>query len=91
MPHLHGDKIHNDFSYFNNTCNTVMLMHCKQLKGELQIIRHREKTVRDLFFTTVSKFKQPIELFFNWLNEKTEFQRALKVIVTKDLLVHALG
>ena len=35
--------------------------------------------------------KQPIESFFNWLNEKTEIQRASKVRATKGLLIHTFG
>ena len=39
----------------------------------------------------VSSFKQPIESFFNWLNEKTDYQDASKVRSTKGLLVHCYG
>ncbi len=39
----------------------------------------------------VSSFKQPIESFFNWLNEKTEYQNASKVRSEKGLLVHCYG
>ena len=39
----------------------------------------------------VSSFKQPIESFFNWLNEKTNYQNASKVRSEKGLLVHCYG
>lgn len=39
----------------------------------------------------VSRFKQPIESFFNWLNEKTDYQNASKVRSTNGLLVHCFG
>lgn len=39
----------------------------------------------------VSSFKQPIESFFNWLNEKTDYQDASKVRSTEGLLVHCYG
>lgn len=39
----------------------------------------------------VSRFKQPIESFFHWLNEKTDFQDASKVRSSKGLLVHCYG
>lgn len=39
----------------------------------------------------VSRFKQPIESFFNWLNEKTDYQNASKVRSEKGLLVHCYG
>ena len=96
MPYLQGktifgDKIYNDLSYFNDDCTTTMLTPFKQVKGEAEIIRQREKAARDLFSTAVSNVRQPIEAFFNWLNEKTEIQRASKVRATKGLLVHIFG
>ena len=39
----------------------------------------------------VSKLRQLIKSFFNWLNEKTEIQRASKVRLTKGLLVYTFG
>lgn len=39
----------------------------------------------------VSRFKQPIESFFHWLNEKTDYQNASKVRSSKGLLVHCYG
>jgi len=39
----------------------------------------------------VSSFKQPIESFFNWLNEKTDYQNASRVRSEKGLLVHCYG
>lgn len=38
-----------------------------------------------------SKVRQPIESFFNWMNEKTNIQRAMKVRSTAGLLVHTMG
>lgn len=39
----------------------------------------------------VSTFRQPIESFFNWLNEKTAIQDAAKVRSAKGLLIHVFG
>ena len=39
----------------------------------------------------VSRFKQPIESFFKWLNDKTEYQNASRVRSKKGLLVHCYG
>lgn len=39
----------------------------------------------------VSKARQPIESFFNGLNEKTNIQKAMKVRSTSELLVHTMG
>lgn len=39
----------------------------------------------------VSSFRQPIESFFKWLNDKTEYQNASRVRSKKGLLVHCYG
>ena len=39
----------------------------------------------------VSSIRQPIESFFNWLNEKTQIQYAGKVRSSKGLFVHIFG
>lgn len=39
----------------------------------------------------VSAMRQPIESFFNWLNEKTQIQNASKVRSSDGLLVHCYG
>lgn len=44
-----------------------------------------------LFSTAVSSIRQPIESFFNWLQEKTGIQVASKVRSYKGLLVHVFG
>ncbi|MDO5421810.1 MAG: transposase, partial [Bacteroides sp.] len=69
----------------------TMLTPVKAIKGKDPVITQREKAERDLFSTAVSKVRQPIESFFNWLNEKTNIQRAIKVRSTSGLLVHTMG
>lgn len=39
----------------------------------------------------VSKFRQPIESLFNWINEKTGIQKASKVRSTDGLMIHCWG
>ena len=80
------------FLFFFNESNPVkVLTPHKEIKGEPEVLKQREKAARDLFSQAVSKVRQPIESFFNWLNEKTEIQRASKVRATKGLLVHTFG
>jgi hypothetical protein len=90
-----GDKIYSDFDCFNPkktaTQNIGMLTPVKAVKGEPLEITQRNKAFNDLFSTAVSKIRQPIEPFFNWLNEKTNIQRAMKVRSTSGLLVHTMG
>jgi hypothetical protein len=68
-----------------------MLTPVKAIKGQTEEIKQREKAFNDLFSTAVSKVRQPIEAFFNWLNEKTKIQRAMKVRSTAGLLNHIFG
>lgn len=89
-----GDKIYYNRAFFadlENEKNSVMLTPVKAVKGETEIEKQRNKAADDLFSTAVSKVRQPIESFFNWLIEKTDFQRASKVRSTKGLLVHVFG
>lgn len=86
-----GDNIYSDFSFFDESNMVKMLTPHKGIKGEPEVLKQREKAARDLFSQAVSKVRQPIEFFFNWLNEKTEIQRASKVRATKGLLVHTFG
>lgn len=39
----------------------------------------------------ISKIRQPIESFFNWLIERTQIQKASRVRSTNGLLVHCFG
>ena len=96
VPYLSGktvlaDKTYSDFSFFNESNPVKVLTPHKEIKGEPEVLKQREKAARDLFSQAVSKVRQPIESFFNWLNEKTEIQRASKVRATKGLLVHTFG
>ena len=96
VPYLYGktilaDKIYNDSSFFGGSNPVKVLTPHKEIKNEPEIIRQREKAGSDLFSQAVSKPRQPIESFFNWLNEKTEIQRAFKVRASKGLLVHTFG
>lgn len=59
--------------------------------NEPDVIRQRERAARNMFSLVFSKVRQPIESFFNWLNEETEIQRAPKVRATKGLLTHTFG
>lgn len=68
-----------------------MLTPVKAVKGECQETRNRDKASNDLYSTAISRVRQPIESFFNWLIQKTDIQRASKVRSTKGLLVHLFG
>lgn len=91
---FYGDKIYNDADYFKKNSevkNSLMLTPVKGVKNQPENIKARDKAFNDLFSTSVSKIRQPIESLFNWLIEKTGIQRASKVRSTKGLLVYVFG
>jgi len=89
-----GDKIYSNKDFFNELKvkkNSVMLTPVKAIKGQTEQEKQRNKAADDLFSKAVSTVRQPIEGFFNWLIEKTDFQRAGKVRSTKGLMIHVFG
>ena len=89
-----GDKIYMDHDLNQQMIikqNSEMYTPVKGVKGMTDIIKMRLKAADDLFSVAVSRVRQPIEAFFNWLIEKVDIQRASKVRSTKGLLVHAFG
>lgn len=91
---IFGDKIFFDNPYFKekeDEQNIFMFTPIKLVKSESDVIRQREKAFRDLYGKAVSSVRQPVESFFNWLNEKTKIQNAQKVRSTKGLMVHVFG
>jgi hypothetical protein len=91
---FYGDKIYYNVDYFNNlaaTQNTVMLTPVKAIKNQPIWDKQFNKAADDLFSKAVSTIRQPIEAFFHWLIEKTDFQRANKVRSANGLLVHVFG
>jgi hypothetical protein len=91
---IFGDRIFSDKPYFDSKAdgqNIEMLTPVKLVKGEADCIRQSEKAYRDLYGKAVSTIRQPVESFFNWLNEKTKIQEAQKVRSTNGLAVHVFG
>ena len=89
-----GDKIYNNLDFFTGLeqkKKSIMMTPIKGIKGQCQEIKHRDKAANDLFSTAVSRVRQPIESFFNWLIQKTDIQRASKVRYAKGLLIHIFG
>jgi hypothetical protein len=91
---FYGDKIYHNGDYFDNlavTQNTLMLTPVKAIKGQSIWEKQFNRAANDLFSKAVSTIRQPIEGFFSWLIEKTDFQRASKVRSVSGLLVHVYG
>ena len=91
---FYGDKIYYNVDYFNHLAlsqNTVMYTPVKAVKNQTEWEKQFDKAANDLFNRAVSSVRQPIESLFNWLIEKTDFQRANKVRSAKGLLIHIFG
>lgn len=89
-----GDKIYNNQEFFaelDKEKNSVMMTPVKAVKGQTEQEKQRNKAADDLYSRAVSKVRQPIEGLFNWIIEKTDFQKAGKVRSTKGLMVHVFG
>ena len=65
--------------------NTELLVPKKKPKGKELNCFEKERN------RLISKIRQPIESFFNWLIAKTQIQRASLVRSTDGLLVHCFG
>jgi hypothetical protein len=91
---FYGDKIYYNVDYFNTLTtskNSIMLTPIKGVKNQSDWEKNFDRAYNDLFSKAVSTIRQPIEAFFNWLIEKTDFQRASKTRSTSGLLVHVFG
>jgi len=74
-----------EFELSLKTQNTCLLTGCKKPKGK--DLTKFEKYHNRL----ISKFRQPIESLFNWINEKTQIQTASKVRSADALMIHCWG
>ena len=84
-----ADKIYNDDTlekYLKEYQNVNLLPIQKRYRGQIVLNADDE-----LFNTLKSQCRQPIESFFNWINEKTGIQCASKVRSSKWLYVHVWG
>jgi len=86
---IFGDKIYFVEEYnkklFNEN-NSLIISPIKKTKGQIL-----QDAADNLYSTAVSAIRQPVESFFNWINEKTQIQNATKVRSSKGLLVHVWG
>lgn len=67
-------RIYHSIKRRKNAKKTLAIYSCKSYQRRIPEVTKREKAARDLFSTTVSKVRQPIEALFNWLNEKQIFK-----------------
>jgi hypothetical protein len=63
----------------------------KGKKGQTEEEKQRDNAYSKAVGTAVAKVRQPVESFFNWINEKTGLQNASKVRSESGLLLHIFG
>lgn len=86
---IYADKIYFVESYnksLEQNNNTTIISPVKKEKGQIL-----KDAADDLFSYAVSGIRQPVESFFNWINQKTNIQNATKVRSAKGLLSHVWG
>jgi len=91
---VYADKIYIDSEYFKPREKYMQLnlfTPVKAIKGMSECLKLRDFAANNLFSTAVSKVRQPIESFFNWIIEISNIQNATKVRSTKGLWLHCFG
>jgi len=92
-PHPHGCGIYADKAYIDEAERQILKENCSEIHIPVKK-RKGQKTLsfyEQLLSSGVSRVRQPIESFFNWLEEKTEIRTASKVRSYKGLMVHIFG
>jgi hypothetical protein len=74
-----------------NEHNSQIITPIKDKKGIPVVLKQFDKAFNDLFSTAVSSIRQPVESFFNWLQQITNIQIASKVRSSKGLITHVYG
>lgn len=92
-PYLRHGELYADKAYASEVLEAILayqemlvLTPTKKAKGQEKLLMFEQ-----LWSTSVSRVRQPIESFFNWLEQKTGIQIASKVRSLHGLLVHVYG
>jgi Transposase DDE domain len=91
-PELENGRIYGDKAYID-------VKHTAELSNQNVQLRTPIKKAKDkhsfrgpeTYSAWVSSIRQPIESFFNWLQQKTKIQNASKVRSSAGLIVHIFG
>ena len=84
---LFADKAYAD----QRLANQLAERHIKLLTPLKKPKKQELSAGQKQFNRTVSTYRQPIEGFFKWLIDKTDFQRAGQVRSTDGLLLYCIG
>lgn len=81
---VYGDKIYNDATWFRemkDKYNVSITAPVKMKKGQTRL-----NSADKIYNSLVSSIRQPLESFFNWLQQRTNIQSASKVRSTNGLI-----
>jgi len=86
---VYGDKIYHDESAKKDLWKQfqIEVLACQKRKRGQKHLYADQK----FFNTMISQIRQPIESFFNWLEQKTAIQKASKVRSLNGILKHIFG
>lgn len=70
---------------------SILMTPIKEKKGETLLEKQQNSAYIAAVGTAVAKVRQPIESFFNWIQEKTAIQYASKVRSETGLKLHVFG
>jgi hypothetical protein len=92
QPELPGTELFGDLAY----PTPEIISHLKGQQTRLVAPRKKPKgkdlTLDEKYYNRlVRRIRQPIESLFNWIEEKTQIQRASKVRSTDALMIHCWG
>lgn len=91
---IFADKIYIDKDCFKPRQKCLQLelfTPVKAIKGTPECLKQRDLAYNNIFSTAVSKVRQPVESFFNWIIEKSNIQNASKVRSSNGLWLHCFG
>lgn len=91
---IFADKIYRDNGFWDEeriSKNNELLTPVKAVKGATEAEKQRNRAADDLYSSAVSSVREPVEAFYSWLIDKTNFQRAQKCRSTAGLIIHTLG
>jgi hypothetical protein len=93
IDHLHQCDVYGDKAYFYHDVHTLAENNHTVIWAIKPRVRGQESLPVDerLCNASIARMRQPIESFFNWLNEHTKIQSASKVRSAKGVIVHVLG
>ena len=94
LPYLHHGTVYGDKIYANQTLRDT-LYERQNLSFYTPIKKKKGQDIMpaadQVLSRTVSRTRQPIESLFQWIDEKTDIQKACKVRSYQGLLVHVFG